>query len=314
MALNATFPEISSGSLSQGRVASTNTTRRNILGVHCDFLGYEDVLETIQSWREKGERHYITVVNPHSVLLCRRDSGMRQAVARAALTLPDGIGVVVAARILGHHQAGRVTGPALMLNLCDWGRRYGFRHYFYGGAKGVADELIQRLSNQFPGMEVAGSYCPPFRELTPEEDQGAIERINAAKPDIVWIGLGAPKQEKWIADHSGQVDGAVMIGVGAAFDFHSGRIQWAPQWVRRCGLEWAWRLVREPRRLWKRNLDSPIFLMGALWQKITRFGTRKDGMETDTLHPHPVDRHGALKTAFAGDGRRGPEEREQIGS
>src|SRR4029078_13605177 len=164
---------------------------------------------------------------------------------------------VLAAEVLGYGRQHRVTGPVLMLDLCDRGRERNLRHYFYGGAQGGAEELARRMTADYPGLIVAGTCCPPFRQLTPEEDQAIIDRINAARPDVVWIGLGAPKQEKWMRQRVGRLHVAAMIGVGAAFDFHSGNVKWAPWIVRKCGVEWAYRLLMEPRRMWRRNLDSP---------------------------------------------------------
>jgi len=176
--------------------------------------------------------------------------------------------LILAARLLGLKSRGRVTGPTLMLKLCDWGRERGYRHYFYGGKEGVAETLARRLSERFPGLEVAGTFSPPFRTLTEEEGAAVVEKINATRPDVVWVGLGAPKQEKWMAAHVGRIAAAALIGVGAAFDFHSGNVKWAPGWIRKIGMEWAWRLAHEPRRLWRRNLDSPLFLLAVMKQRI----------------------------------------------
>lgn len=188
----------------------------------------------------------------------------------------------LAARLLGYPHHGRVTGPTLMLKLCDWGREPRFRHFFYGGASGVAETLAERLTAQFPGLEVAGTCCPPFRELHPAEDAQMVRRINEAKPDIVWVGLGSPKQEKWMADHVGRIEAAALIGVGAAFDFHSGRVKWAPAWIRKMGIEWAYRLAREPKRMWRRNVNSFVFLAKVLQQRLLGANVRQPaGIQTD---------------------------------
>jgi N-acetylglucosaminyldiphosphoundecaprenol N-acetyl-beta-D-mannosaminyltransferase len=238
--------------------------RRDILGVKFDLIDYDTVLAAIQQWRQAGERRYATLTNPHSVMLCQRDPAMRRATEGAGLTLPDGVGIVLAAKLLRYPQCGRVAGPTLLLRLCDWGRQHGYRHYFYGGGQGVAESLASRLRDEFPGLQVAGTHSPPFRTVTEEADAALVERINSARPDIVWIGLGAPKQEKWMAAHVGRIEAAAMIGVGAAFDFHSGNVNWAPAWARKSGMEWAYRLVHEPGRMWRRNLDSPRFLLSVL--------------------------------------------------
>jgi N-acetylglucosaminyldiphosphoundecaprenol N-acetyl-beta-D-mannosaminyltransferase len=243
-----------------------HSMQADVAGVAFDFVVMRQVIDAVEQWRRARSRNYIVLTNPHSVMLCRRDEQMRRATLSAGLTLPDGVGVVLAAELLGYGRQHRVTGPALMLDVCDRGREIGLRHFFYGGAEGVAEELARRLTAQFPGMIVAGTCCPPFRQLSESEDAQIIDRINEARADIVWVGLGAPKQEKWMRDHLGEIAAPAMIGVGAAFDFHSGNVKWAPKWIRKCGIEWAYRLACEPRRMWRRNLDSPLFLMHVLMQ------------------------------------------------
>jgi N-acetylglucosaminyldiphosphoundecaprenol N-acetyl-beta-D-mannosaminyltransferase len=196
---------------------------------------------------------------------------MRDALAEAAMVLPDGVGIILAARILGHQHHGRVAGPDFMPYLCDIGRSAGLRHFFYGGAEGVPEKLAAVLSESYPGLQVCGTCSPPFRSLTPQEDQEIVERIKTTHPDILWVGLGAPKQEKWMLEHHGKI-GATMLGVGAAFDFQTGRVKRASTILRTCRIEWAGRLARQPCRMWRRNLDSPLFLWRVLRQ---RRGTNK---------------------------------------
>ncbi|MFB3918327.1 MAG: WecB/TagA/CpsF family glycosyltransferase [Terriglobales bacterium] len=242
-------------------------TTSDFLGVPINLLTPDEAFIRLLKWADQGRREYVTLVNPHSVLTCVRDARMRSAILGSGLALPDGVGITLAARILGYGRACRLAGPSLMLDVSNWGRKQGLRHFFYGGGPGVAEALAQRLAKHFPGLTIAGTLCPPFCALTPDEDAAFVARINAAKPDIVWVGLGTGKQEKWMAAHVGQIDAAALIGVGAAFDFHAGTIPWAPAWVRRAGLEWAYRLAHEPRRLWRRNLDSPVFLARILAQR-----------------------------------------------
>jgi N-acetylglucosaminyldiphosphoundecaprenol N-acetyl-beta-D-mannosaminyltransferase len=239
-----------------------------VLSVCFDLIDYECAFARIKEWRSAGLRKFVTITNPHSVMLCGRCREMAVATAGAGLTLPDGVGIILAANILGYPNHGRVAGPTLMLKLCEWGCQAGLRHYFYGGGEGIADKLAIAMKAKYPEIIIAGSYCPPFRQLTPQEDQEIVDKINSTKPDIVWVGLGAPKQEKWMAEHVGRIAAPAMIGVGAAFDFHTGNVKWAPACVRRLGLEWAWRLACEPKRMWRRNLDSPVFLLKALGQKL----------------------------------------------
>jgi len=245
------------------------THEAEILGVRFDLVSRGAVLEAVRHWRHSVGR-YITITNPHSVMLCRRDEKMRRATGAAALTLPDGVGIILAAKLLGYRHVGRITGPGLMLRICDRGRGHGYRHYFYGAAEGVADRLAQRLSEMFPGLQVAGTHSPPFRPISNEEDAEIIATINSTKPDVVWVGLGAPKQEKWMAAHQAKIRAGVMIGVGAAFDFHAGTVKRAPACMRRIGLEWLHRLLRQPKRMWRRNLDSPLFLSRVIAQRISR--------------------------------------------
>jgi len=215
---------------------------------------------------------------------------MDRATRQAGMVLPDGAGIIMAANILGYTHSGRATGPALMLKLCDWGRQKGYRHFFYGGTEGIADKLAQRLTEMYPGLEVAGTCCPPFRQLCEAEDQEIVDTINDARPDIIWVGLGAPKQEKWMADHVGRLKATAMVGVGAAFDFHSGNVKWAPAIIRRLGLEWAWRLAENPKRMWRRNLDSPLFLTKVFIQMFkSKFVARPapEVLPEDTVSPKP---------------------------
>jgi N-acetylglucosaminyldiphosphoundecaprenol N-acetyl-beta-D-mannosaminyltransferase len=162
----------------------------------------------------------------------------------------------------GAKDVTRVYGPDLMLDVCERGAAEGWRMFFCGGGEGVADDLAATLSARFPGLRVAGTSCPPMRPLTPEEDAELVDTVNAARPDIVWVGLSTPKQERFMADHLGRFDAPVLVGVGAAFDFHTGRVRQAPSWIQRRGLEWAFRLAMEPRRLWRRYLgNNPRFVL-----------------------------------------------------
>jgi N-acetylglucosaminyldiphosphoundecaprenol N-acetyl-beta-D-mannosaminyltransferase len=247
--------------------------RGEVCEVVFDFIDAEAALQIVLAWRNTDRREYVSLVNPHSVMQCRRDFEMKRAIQRCAVTLPDGVGITLGARLLEYGSHRKVPGPELMLHFCDKGREHGLRHYFFGGADGVAGRLAENLARRFPGLAIAGCCTPPFGEVSAEEDERMVAAINAARPDIVWVGLGAPKQEKWMARRLGRVEAPAMIGVGAAFDFHSGNRPWCPEPVRRMGLEWAYRLWHEPRRLWRRNLDSFRFLAAiagpALAQKMS---------------------------------------------
>jgi N-acetylglucosaminyldiphosphoundecaprenol N-acetyl-beta-D-mannosaminyltransferase len=189
-----------------------------------------------------------------------RDATLRRIHAEAAMVTPDGMPLVWLARRAGY-RADRVYGPDLMLAVCEASQHTGWRHFFYGGNEGVADLLVARLQARFPGLQVAGTYCPPFRPLSDDESDAVVEQISAASADIVWVGLSTPKQERWMAQHVSRLHGCVLIGVGAAFDFHAGLKKQAPRWIQRSGLEWLFRLATEPRRLWRRYLrNNPEFI------------------------------------------------------
>jgi N-acetylglucosaminyldiphosphoundecaprenol N-acetyl-beta-D-mannosaminyltransferase len=234
--------------------------RRFILGQPFDLLDADAAIQRILALVEARQPGYVTFVNPHSLVRSRRDPEFRSALSRSTLTLCDGVGIGLACRLLGLPHASRVPGPELMPRLCDQGRERGLRHFFYGGGPGIAEALASRFTQRLPGLAVCGTHCPPFRELSAEEDAAIVTAINRCRPDVVWVGLGTAKQEKWMAAHAGRIAAPVMLGVGAAFDFHAGVVTRAPECVRHAGLEWAWRLAHEPRRLWRRNLDSPLFL------------------------------------------------------
>jgi N-acetylglucosaminyldiphosphoundecaprenol N-acetyl-beta-D-mannosaminyltransferase len=179
------------------------------------------------------------------------DQQLMQAFAPPATVLPDGMPLVWLAR-RSAMKLERLAGPDVMEAILDRGRRHGARHFFYGGAPGVAESLANAMTIRFPGLIVAGIDAPPFRGMTQQEDAAAIGAINAAAPDFLWVGLGSPKQELWLADHRDRLSVPAMLAVGAAFNFHSGAVRRAPRWMRRAGLEWLYRLLQEPRRLWRR--------------------------------------------------------------
>lgn len=240
--------------------SQVQSPKQNILGIGFNLIAYEDIMRAIQLWHlDKKKSRYITLVNPFSVTRCFRDSATRSALNEADITLPDGIGIILAARLLGYEHQGRISGPTLMLKLCDLGREDGYRHFFYGGADGIADRLARRLMKTYPGLEVAGTYCPPFRPLKKEEKNRIVDKINSANPDIVWVGLGAPKQEKWMASHCGRIEATVTIGVGAAFDFHSGNAKWAPRPIQTLGCEGIYYLLFRPRRTFPKLFGTSLF-------------------------------------------------------
>ncbi|MEW5989643.1 MAG: WecB/TagA/CpsF family glycosyltransferase [Chloroflexota bacterium] len=228
--------------------------RVNVLGVGISPTHLAAAVQTITRWIERGEKHYVCVTGVHGVTESLADDELKRIHNRSGLTVPDGMPMVWLSRRAGFHQAGRVYGPDLMLALCEVAAKYGYTNFLYGGAAGVPELLAHNLTARFAGLPIVGGYSPPFRPLTPAEDEEVIGRINAARPDIVWVGLSTPKQERWMAAHREQLSAAVLIGVGAAFDVHANRRRQAPAWMQRNGLEWFYRLLQEPRRLWRRYL------------------------------------------------------------
>jgi N-acetylglucosaminyldiphosphoundecaprenol N-acetyl-beta-D-mannosaminyltransferase len=199
----------------------------------------------------------------------QRDEALQRIHNAAGLVTPDGMPLVWLSHLKGFPHVERVYGPDLMLSLCEHSIERKYRHFFYGGAQGVPEQLAANLKKTFPGLSVAGAFSPPFRPLTPKEDAQIVQMITRVNPDIVWIGLSTPKQERWMAAHVGKLAGPVLIGVGAAFDFHTGRKKQAPRWMQRSGLEWFFRLMSEPRRLWKRYLiNNPAFVVLILSQAL----------------------------------------------
>jgi N-acetylglucosaminyldiphosphoundecaprenol N-acetyl-beta-D-mannosaminyltransferase len=243
--------------------------RVNILGVGISAINPAAALRMISRWIGEGERHYVCVSGVHGIMECQGDATLRRIHNRAGLVTPDGMPLVWLCRLKGYRRVERVYGPDLMLDCCRLSVERGYRHFLYGGMEGVPDLLAERLVQRFPGLRIVGGYSPPFRVLTTAEDEDVVRRINDAAPDIVWIGLSTPKQERWMAEHRARLHAPVLIGVGAAFDFHAGLKRQAPVWMRQSGLEWLFRLASEPRRLWKRYLiNNPRFLGCLLHQAL----------------------------------------------
>lgn len=245
-------------------MSNTNTTaaptRHNILGVYASAINIPIALDTIAGWVGRREQHYVCITGVHGVIESQDDPELRRIHNAAGMVTPDGMPLVWLMRGAGHRHVARVYGPDLMLAVFAESARRGYRHYFYGGGEGIAELLAERLSARFPGAQIVGTYCPPFRALSAEEDAAVVAQINAARPDIVWVGLSTPKQERWMAAHLGKVEAPVLIGVGAAFDFHAGVKPQAPRWMQRSGLEWLFRMASEPRRLAGRYLrNNPRF-------------------------------------------------------
>jgi N-acetylglucosaminyldiphosphoundecaprenol N-acetyl-beta-D-mannosaminyltransferase len=241
--------------------------RVDVLGVGVSAIDMPMAVAEIGRWIEGRESHYVCVTGVHGVMESQRDPDLRRIHNDSGLTTPDGMPMVWAARRAGASHVRRVYGPDLMLAICARSVAAGWRHYFYGGRPGVPDQLAMRLADRFPGLLVAGTMSPPFGTVDPDEDARIVAAINDSRPDIVWVGLSTPKQERWMAAHVDRLEAPAMIGVGAAFDIHAGTLAQAPPWMRQRGLEWAYRLWKEPRRLWRRYLaNNPRFALQILRQ------------------------------------------------
>jgi N-acetylglucosaminyldiphosphoundecaprenol N-acetyl-beta-D-mannosaminyltransferase len=241
----------------------------NILGVGISAVNMKIALRTIDHWINNRDPHYICVAGVHGVIESQRDENIRRVHNAAGIVTPDGMPLVWLSRLKGHAQVSRVYGPDLMLAVCEASIHKDYRHFFYGGGDGVPEKLVANLLGKYPQLNIVGMYSPPFRSLTPEEDKLIVRMINQAGPDIVWVGLSTPKQEVWMMEHIRELMVPVLIGVGAAFDFHAGLKRQAPAWMQRVGMEWFYRLLNEPRRLWRRYLfNNPIFVMLVLAQSL----------------------------------------------
>jgi N-acetylglucosaminyldiphosphoundecaprenol N-acetyl-beta-D-mannosaminyltransferase len=243
----------------------TTMRRFDVLGVGISAVSLAGAASEIERWLDEGERHYVCVTNVHTVMECQRDPELMRIHNDSGMTTPDGMPIVWCGKWAGANDITRVYGPDLMLELCARLAGGGHSMYLYGTSARTLELLETRLRSDFPGLVIAGRYAPPFRALTAAEDAEVVALMNASGADVVWVGLGAPKQERWMAEHMDRLTATVLIGVGAAFDFHAGTVRQAPLWMQRHGLEWSFRLVREPRRLWKRYLrTNPAFVFAIL--------------------------------------------------
>lgn len=231
---------------------------------HCEILktninvtNMSDTIKYIGGHLDDLRGKYICVSNVHTTVMSYENEEYRKIQNGAAMALPDGAPLSSYSRRKGYKQAQRVTGPDLMLELFAISKEKGYRHYFYGATEETLQSMKEVLERDYPGIQIAGMYAPPFRVLTPQEDAQIVAKINEARPDFIWIGLGAPKQEEWMYQHMGQLQG-VLIGVGAGFDYLAGYIKRAPRWMQRMSLEWLYRLLQDPKRLWRRYFTSNV--------------------------------------------------------
>jgi N-acetylglucosaminyldiphosphoundecaprenol N-acetyl-beta-D-mannosaminyltransferase len=236
--------------------------RVDVLGVGISAIDPADALGEVTRWIENGIQHYVCVTGVHGVMESQGDAELLRIHNESGLTTPDGMPMVWAAKLAGAKNTQRVYGPDLMLAVCERAAQRGWGCFLYGATDAVLDQLRANLSDRYPGLKIVGTHSPPFRPLTPEEDDAVVREINDSGAQIVWVGLSTPKQERWMASHIGRVNAPALFGVGAAFDIHAGIVKQAPRWMQRSGLEWLFRLASEPRRLWRRYaVNNPRFVL-----------------------------------------------------
>lgn len=249
----------------------------NVLGVRVSAVNLKSATGFIQTAIEDGRKEYVCVRDAHGIVRCQDDPELRSIHNRAFLVTPDGMPLVWALRKAGHAESDRVYGPDLMLSVFDAGSAKGLRHFLYGATAETLEQLQGRLLTKFPQAQIVGSYAPPFRKLSTQEETDIADRLNRSGADIIWVGLSSPKQELWMAHMRDRLEASMLIGVGAAFDFHAGLKRQAPRFIQRSGFEWAFRLLCEPRRLWRRYaLVVPTFISLSAFQ---RLGLRKFPIE-----------------------------------
>ena len=266
-------------------VGETTGDRVEILGVPVSAVNRSGAVAAIGGWVAERRKaapgqspsagRYVCACDVHNVMRAQSDATHMRALRKSDMIVADGAPLVWVSWLRGERHIGRVAGADLLSEVCERSVGEGWSHYFYGGEPGVAGKLAERLAERYEGLNVAGTECPPFRPASPAEVERDVARINASGADIVWVGLGCPKQEIWMLENHARLEGRVVIGVGAAFDFHSGRIERAPVWMREHGLEWLHRLTSEPRRLWRRYLVlAPTFVALSLAETASLMGRR----------------------------------------
>jgi len=242
----------------------------SVIGTAIDVLGWDEAVMRLGAWSHERTSRVVCICNVHSVVTARQDPAFADVLRQAEMCTPDGAPVAWMLRRLGHPGQPRINGPDLMWRYCAWAAANGEAIYLYGGSDATLALLQRRLLAAFPALRIAGAHAPPFRALSAAEDVAVVDAINASGAGTVWVSLGCPKQELWMQAHRGRVQ-AVMLGVGAAFDYHAGTLRRAPPWAQRAGLEWLHRLLSEPRRLWRRYLvTNTLFVLAAARQLLGR--------------------------------------------
>ncbi len=250
-------------------MATAEVPRANILGVGVHAVNISRAVELLESALARGGKHYVCATGVHGIMEAQKDADLRSILNSSFLTVPDGKPTVWVGRSQHFGEMGHVGGPELMLEVCRISPQKGYSHFLYGGVPGVAESLREALRRKFPGIQIVGTYTPPFRALDPQEEADLVQAVAAVAPDIFWIGISTPKQEKFMCEYLPKLNTKIMLGVGAAFDFHSGRVKFAPLWMREAGLAWFYRLLQDPRRLWRRYLlNIPRFTWAVALQML----------------------------------------------
>jgi N-acetylglucosaminyldiphosphoundecaprenol N-acetyl-beta-D-mannosaminyltransferase len=239
----------------------------DVLGVKVSAIDLETAVELADRWISIGNRGYMCLTGVHGVMEAQRDPEMRQILNRALINAPDGMPMSWVGRLQGFSEIDRVFGPDFMAAMCRRSVDRGYRNFLYGGKPGVAEFLSATLKRKFRGLQIVGTYTPPFGDLSHDQEQALFAHVREAKPHIVWVGLSTPRQERFMARHLDRFETSLLVGVGAAFDFHTGLVRDCSGWIKRAGLQWLHRLLQDPRRLWRRYLtNNPAFLWHIAWQ------------------------------------------------
>lgn len=242
-------------------LAITPLEYADVLGVKVSAVNLQRAVEIADRWVEASQPGYVCVTGVHGVMEAQRDPDLREILNRALMNTPDGMPMSWVGRLQGFRNMDRVFGPEFMSAICQLSLTRGYRHFLYGGRSGVAEQLQASLEKKFPGLQIVGTYTPPFRSLSSEEEDALILQVQNAKPHMMWIGLSTPKQERFMAQYVDRLQVPLLVGVGAAFDYHTGRIRDCSSWTKRTGMQWLHRLLQDPRRLWRRYLrNNPAFV------------------------------------------------------
>jgi len=247
--------------------------RVNVLGVGVHAVNMDDALRVLRIAIQCDSKGLICATSVHGVMESQRDPCIRSIINNSLLTIPDGRPMMWVGQLTGHRRMTQVTGPDFMLAVCKASVQLGYTHFLYGGKPGIAEELKQCLERKFSGIRVVGTYTPPFRPLSHVEEQELLDRVSDSRPDIIWVGISTPRQECFMAEYLHRLDTKIMVGVGAAFDLHTGHLKDSPQWVKAAGLQWFHRLLQEPARLWKRYLVNVTTFLWNITLQMLRLKT-----------------------------------------